>query len=237
MPDRPALPPEGSVPEDALGDNALAETTPDPESPLRTPGAPTLPEAAVGDGTVDRVIQGHTYDGIREYDNPMPGWWIALFWVCVIFAPLYMLGVHVFGWIDDYGDDFAEAGEKLEQVRLAYASTGPAFKTDPGALQEYAADPDMAALGAADFAAICAACHGQNGEGVIGPNLTDAYWIHGAEPGEVWTAIAEGFPQKGMPPMADQLGEQERAEVLAYVFALQGTDPPNAKAPEGEPVR
>ena len=224
MPDRPApnTPPAG---------------VPDPGSPLRDPAAPTLPAPVVGEGTADLLIPGHTYDGIREYDNPMPGWWVGLFALGVLFAPVYMLGVHVFGWIDTYEDDFAEAGAQLEEVRAVYASTGPSFKTDPGALAEYAADPAMAEAGAVTFAAICAACHGAQGEGVIGPNLTDAYWIHGAEPGEVWTAIAEGFPQKGMPPMADQLGEQERAEVLAYVFALQGTDPPNAKAPEGEPVR
>lgn len=226
MPDRP----------DATGDNRPDQTAPDPDSPLRDPAAATMPPEVVGEGAVDRVIEGHTYDGIREYDNPMPGWWVALFWACVLFAPVYMLGVHVFDWIDDYGDDFAEAGERLEHLRLEYASTGPAFKTDEGALREYAENAALAEAGAAHFAAICAACHGDQGQGVIGPNLTDAYWIHGASPSEVWTSIAEGFPTKGMPPMQDQLDPEERAEVLAYVFALQGTDPPNAKAPEGEPA-
>ncbi|MEM6325957.1 MAG: cbb3-type cytochrome c oxidase N-terminal domain-containing protein [Bacteroidota bacterium] len=183
---------------------------------------------------MDRVIQGHTYDGIREYDNPMPGWWVAIFWACVLFAPVYMLGVHVFDWIDDYGDDFAEAGEELEAVRLAYASTGPAFKTDEGALREYASDADMAVAGAVHFGAVCAACHGQQGEGTIGPNLTDAFWLHGAEPQQLWTSIAEGFPEQGMPAMQDQLGDQERAEVMAYVYSIQGTNPPGAKAPQGE---
>lgn len=217
-----------------VGDNDPAQTTADPDSPLRDAGEPELPEAAIGEDAVDRVIQGHTYDGIREYDNPMPGWWVALFWAGVVFAPLYMLGVHVFDWIDDYGDDFAEAGERLEQVRLEYASTGPAFKTDEGALREYATDAAMAEAGAADFAAICAACHGDQGQGVIGPNLADEYWLHGSSPSEVWTSIAEGFPQQGMPPMQDQLGEQERAQIMAYVYTLQGTNPPNPKDPQGD---
>ncbi|PAP75911.1 cbb3-type cytochrome c oxidase N-terminal domain-containing protein [Rubrivirga marina] len=228
--------PDAPLPPSAAGDNDPSQTVPDPESPLRDPAEPALPEPAVGEGTVDRVIQGHTYDGIREYDNPMPGWWVALFWAGILFAPVYMLGVHVFDWIDDYGDDFAEAGERLEQVRLEYASTGPAFKTDEGALREYATDAAMAEAGAATFTAICAACHGQNGEGTIGPNLTDEHWIHGAAPAEVWTSIAEGFPEKGMPPMQDQLGEEERAQVLAYVYSLQGTDPPNPKEPQGDLV-
>ena len=219
-----------------LGDNDPAQTTPDPDSPLRDAAEPELPEPVVGEGTVDRVIEGHTYDGIREYDNPMPGWWVALFWATVLFAPAYALGVHVFDWIDDYGDDFAEAGAELEAVRLAYASTGPAFKTDDGALREYATDAAMAEAGAVHFAAICAVCHGQAGEGTIGPNLADEYWLHGSEPAAVWASIAEGFPAQGMPPMGDQLGPQERAEVMAFVYALQGTTPPNPKAPQGEPA-
>ena len=220
----------------ALGDNEAAQTAPDPDSPLRTPGAAHLPEPVVGEGAVDRVIQGHTYDGIREYDNPMPGWWVAMFWATVLFAPVYMLGVHVFDWIDDYEDDFAEAGAGLEEARALYASTGSAFKTDEGALREYAGDPAMAAAGAATFAAVCAACHGQQGEGVIGPNLTDEFWIHEAGPEGVWTAINEGFPDKGMPPWEAQLSAEDRAQTMAFVLSLQGTDPPNAKAPDGEKV-
>ena len=236
MPETPRTPklPGPGIPTAATGDNAPGQTTPDPDSPLRQPDEPTLPEAAVGEGAVDRVIQGHTYDGIREYDNPMPGWWVALFWAGVVFAPIYMLGVHTFDWIDDYGDDFAEAGEQLEETRALYAATGPAFKTDPGALREYATDAAMAEAGAVEFAAICAACHGQQGEGTIGPNLTDEYWLHGADPEAVWTSIAEGFPTAGMPPMKDQLGEEERAQVMAFVYSLQGTSPPNPKEPQGE---
>ena len=236
MPETPRTPklPGPGIPAVATGDNDPGQTTPDPDSPLRTSGEPTLPEAAVGEGTVDRVIQGHTYDGIREYDNPMPGWWVALFWAGIVFAPIYVLGVHVFDWIDDYGDDFAEAGQELEEVRALYAATGPSFKTDAGALREYASDATMAEAGVVDFVAICAACHGQNGEGTIGPNLTDEFWLHGADPEAVWVSIAEGFPQQGMPPMKDQLGERERAQVMAYIYSLQGTSPPNPKAPQGE---
>ena len=228
-PDFPVTAPGG------VGDNAPSQTVPDPDSPLRDPSAATLPEEVIGEGTVDRVIEGHTYDGIREYDNPMPGWWVALFWATVIFSPLYVVGVHAFDWIDDYGDDYAEAGRELAETRALYAATGPAFKTDPGALREYAGDAELAAAGAAPFSAVCAACHGETGGGTIGPNLTDAYWIHGGDPEAVWTSIAEGFPTAGMPPMKDQLGPEERAQVMAYVFSLQGTDPPGAKPPEGEP--
>ena len=147
----------------------------------------------------DRVIQGHTYDGIREYDNPMPGWWVALFWIGILFAPVYMLGIHMFGYINTYGRPPRRA-TRLEAVRTAYAATGPSFKTDEGAL---ASTPraQMAAAGAALFATICAACHGAQGQGVIGPNLTDDRWIHGGAASQVWASIENGFPAKGMPPM------------------------------------
>ena len=225
------------LPPDATGDNAPSQTIPDPDSPLRQPDAPTLPEVALGAGAVDRVIEGHTYDGIREYDNPMPGWWVWLFWASIAFAPVYMLGIDVFGFIDTYGEDFAQEGARLDEVREVYAATGPAFKTDAGALREYADDPAYASAGAATFTAICAACHGENGQGTIGPNLTDEFWIHGADVEQLWTSIGEGFPLLGMPPMKDQLGEEERAQVLAYVVSLQGTDPPDAKARQGEPAQ
>ncbi len=232
----PELPPAagGASPDRDDAAPASSQTVPDPSSPLRQPDAAVLPEPVVGEGTADRVIQGHTYDGIREYDNPMPGWWVGLFWVCVLFAPVYLLGVHVFGFIDDYGDDFAEAGEQLAEVRAVYAATGPAFKTDEGALREYAQDPAFIEAGAVTFSAVCAACHGAQGEGTIGPNLTDEFWIHGAEPTDVYRTISQGVLDKGMPAWDGQLSEEEQAQAMAYVLSLQGTDPPNPKAPQGE---
>ena len=211
------------------------EHLPDPDSPLRDETKPTLPEPVVGEAH-DLLIQGHKYDGIREYDNPMPGWWTWIFIACVAFAPVYALGVHAFDFIDDYGDDLAEAQADLQQIREIYASTGPSFKTDVGALAESAADPLMAAAGEANFQAVCAACHGNLGQGLIGPNLTDNYWIHGASPEDIYVAINEGFPAQGMPPWQDALTDEERAQVMAYVVALHGTDPPGAKEPQGELV-
>ena len=213
-----------------------SETRPDPASPLRQPDAATLPEPIVGEAN-DRVIAGHKYDGIREYDNPMPGWWTAIFLITIAFAPLYVLGVHAFDWIDDYGDDLVEAQAELAEIREVYASTGPAFKTDPGALAEYAADPAFAEAGAVTFQSICAACHGEQGQGLIGPNLTDAYWIHGGSPEDIYRVISEGVLEKGMPAWDGQLSEEEQAEAMVYVLSLQGTDPPDAKAPEGELVQ
>ena len=213
----------------------LDPTIPDPESPLRDPAAATLPEPLVGDAD-DRVIAGHKYDGIREYDNPMPGWWTAIFLVCIVFAPIYLLGVHVFDWIDDYQDDLAEAQHELAEIREAYLASGPAFRTDARSLAEYAADPAYVEAGSVTFTGVCAACHGAEGQGLIGPNLTDAYWIHGNQPEDIYRVISEGVLTQGMPAWDGQLSEEEQAQAMAYVLSLQGTDPPNPKEPQGELV-
>ncbi|GAB5535063.1 MAG: hypothetical protein Rubg2KO_13120 [Rubricoccaceae bacterium] len=223
-------------PEGAVGDNAPAQTTPDPDSPLRDAAAATLPEAAIGEGAVDRVMEGHTYDGIREYDNPMPGWWVAIFVITVLFAPVYVLGVHVFDWIDDYQDDLAEAGVELAAIRDAYAASGPSFEESPAALQEYAQDASLLPVGAEAYATTCASCHAADGGGLIGPNLTDEYWIHDPSPEGIWLAIKEGFPAQGMPPWGDILTSDEKAGLIAYVTSLQGTTPAEPKEPQGEPV-
>ena len=212
-----------------------SQTVPDPESPLREPGEPVVPEAVVGDAD-DRLIKGHTYDGIREYDNPMPGWWTWLFVATVAWAPVYVLGVHAFDFIDTYEEDLAEARAELAEVREVYAATGPAFKTDAGALREYAGDAAMAEAGVAHFTALCAACHGAQGEGGIGPNLVDAYWLHGASPEDIYRVISEGVVTNGMPAWEGALSEEERAQVMAHVFSIRGTNPPGAKPPQGERV-
>ena len=135
-----------------------------PAPPGLPPPDGALPDAVTGDPN-DVLIAGHTYDGIREYDNPMPGWWTTLFWVCVLFAPVYMLGIHVFGYVDTYQEDLAEGKAELAAREAAWIASGPAFETDARALQRYADDPLMAASGAEIFSSTCASCHGAGGPG------------------------------------------------------------------------
>jgi cytochrome c oxidase cbb3-type subunit 3 len=134
---------------------------------------------AGGDDRRDVPIAGHNYDGIREYDNPMPGWWVWLFWASVAVAPFYALGVHVFGYFDTYEEDLAEGQAALMDVRHAYAEANPTFQVDEETLASFVENPAMAEAGAAHYAAQCAACHGPQGQGLIGPNMTDDYWLHG----------------------------------------------------------
>ena len=89
-------------------------------------------------------------------------------------------------------------------------------------------------LGSANYATVCAACHGEAGQGLIGPNLTDEYWIKGNTNVDIYTVISKGSLEKGMPPWEGSFSPEQRAELVAFVRSLQGTNPPDAKAPEGE---
>lgn len=188
-------------------------------------------------GARDEVIPGHRYDGIKEYDNPMPGWWVWTFVLCVVFAAYYVLGIYIFDTVDTYGEDLAQAQAELTDIREAYLAANPVFEADAASLAEVIANEEMILAGAVHYASYCAACHGGAGEGLIGPNLTDAYWLHGGDPVDAFRVITEGVVEKGMTPWGGVLTPEQRAETVAYIYgALQGTDPPDAKAPEGDLV-
>jgi len=199
------------------------------------PNNPTPSQSSGKDGPYqDQVIKGHKYDGIREYDNPMPGWWVAIFWLSVVFAGVYVLGVHVFDFIDTYEEDLAESLEQLETVRTAYAEANPTFEADPATLATFVGDEQAIEAGAQTYAAVCASCHGAEGGGSIGPNLTDAYWVHGNTNMDMFNVITAGVAAKGMPPWDSALSPEERAQLVAFIQSIQGTEPPNAKEPQGE---
>ena len=182
----------------------------------------------------EQPIQGHSYDGIQEYDNPMPGWWVWIFVGSVFFAVFYVLGINVFGFIDTYEEKLDTSLEELASVRAAYAAAQPAFNVDEATIGAYIGDPEKIAAGAVNYASVCAACHGDVGQGLIGPNLTDEYWIKGNTNVDIFTNISKGSLEKGMPPWEGAFSPEQRAELVAFVRSLEGTNPPDAKAPEGE---
>lgn len=188
------------------------------------------------EATEDVVIQGHNYDGIREYDNPMPGWWLWILWASIIWSPFYILGLHFSDVIPSYEEALASGQAEIVEIREAHAAENPTFEATPEALAAFVGDETQIAEGAALFAANCAACHGASGEGLIGPNLTDAYWIHGASDVDLYNVITNGVIEKGMAPWGSVLTPDARAQLVAFVRTLQGTQPANAKAPEGDLV-
>jgi len=176
----------------------------------------------------DRVLD-HEYDGIREYDNPLPRWWVYVFWATILFSLLYVLnlpGIGVGkGRIASYEREMAEARAKYAKA------AGPMLSESE--LVAWMHDPMKLAEGKTTFDANCMPCHRKDGGGVIGPNLTDLYWIHGGTPLAVLKTVTEGVPQKGMPTWGQVMKPGQVAAVVAYVLTLQGTNPPNPKAPEG----
>jgi cytochrome c oxidase cbb3-type subunit III len=159
----------------------------------------------------DQVL-GHAdeADGIEEYDNPLPDWWLGLLWLTIIWSVAYTLHYHV---IADRSQEKALARE------LAAAEARWPSGAAPG---EFVPTPELAAAGQAVYQANCGACHGMTLEGGIGPNLKDGQWLHGGSPQQVMQVVSEGVPAKGMPAWGPILGPERVRQVTAYVLSLQG---------------
>lgn len=175
------------------------------------------------------VIRPFVVDGIEEYDNPMPSWWTWMFLGCIAFGVTYLLWVHGFGW-NSIDHELSQAVLDHEAFVKEQNDSPKAEGQAPKSLD----DKTLIAEGQTIFQANCVACHGSVGEGGVGPNLTDNFWLHGGKPENVLKVIAEGVPAKGMLSWQPILGTHKVAAAAAYVLSLKGTKPQNAKAPQGE---
>jgi len=176
--------------------------------------------------TNERLIKDHDYDGIRELDNPMPSWWKWLFYITIAFAIIYMIRIFVFK-SDDLIQEREYANE-MENVAKATPAEAAEFKL---VLLE---DEASLASGKETWDKICAVCHLVDGGGLVGPNMTDNFWIHGNTVEDLYNIVEIGVIEKGMIPYKDQLSEQKRLEVISFILVkLQGTTPATPKAPEG----
>ncbi len=174
----------------------------------------------------------HSYDGIEEYDNPMPRWWVYIFWATIIYSVIYLLNVvpkigEGSGRIAQYEADVARAERTYARFRT------PAGPPTEQALAAIAGDPTRMAAAKKAFSTNCAACHKEDGGGLIGPNLTDDAWLHGGTPEDIWTTIHDGVLDKGMPAWGKVLAPEVVALLAAHVVSLEGTSPKDAKAPQG----
>lgn len=176
----------------------------------------------------DRLLD-HEYDGIREYDNPMPRWWLWTFYATIAYVPIYYFAPLPFGEgpgvVAEYEMDIAR--------HLASRPPEAAPVTDE-AFVAFAQDPAMLAEGQQIYVVNCSACHRLDAGGLIGPNLTDDAWIHGGAPKAIHHSIAEGVIAKGMPGWGRILKPAQVDAVTAYVISLKGSNPPSPKAPEGK---
>ncbi|MGK5088043.1 c-type cytochrome [Bdellovibrionota bacterium FG-2] len=175
------------------------------------------------------------FDGIREYDNPPPWWWLLGFFITILFAVGYFFYYHV-GQGRSLQDEFRVAEAQLAQASTQQSAAQPAASGEDPQKKILAilADPAQQKRGQVLFQARCGACHGNQGQGSVGPNLVDEYWLHGGKPEQVYLVISDGFPQGGMPPWKAQLSSDEIWAVVAYIKHLAHTTPPNSKAPQGK---
>jgi cytochrome c oxidase cbb3-type subunit 3 len=180
----------------------------------------------------DKLFE-HEYDGIREYDNPLPGWWVFLFWASIVFSVFYFI-YYQFG----HGESETAQYERsmLAHYALLAEQITKAGPITDDTIRGFQDKPDMMAAAANLFQGKCAVCHGTQGQGNIGPNLTDDFWLHGGRPTDLYRVISDGVVEKGMISWKTQLGLGDMLALAAYVGTLHGTNPPNAKAPQGEKV-
>jgi cytochrome c oxidase cbb3-type subunit 3 len=194
-------------------------------------------ETAVADAPRDADdghLLEHAYDGIREYDNPLPGWWRAMFWASIVFAAGYWVWFHVAGWgrtpDAKYKVALAEYGEQREQREAAEARD-----INEDALARNAKDPKLVEHGKTIFASKCVSCHTEDGHGLIGPNLTDRYQIHGTTRMDIFKTIRGGVPGTAMLAWGEQMPAADIVAVATFVTTLRGKNIPG-KEPQGQPV-
>lgn len=184
------------------------------------------------DSTYADELLDHEYDGIREYDNPMPGWWKWLFVVTIVWAVIYFVGINM-GYLPSYEDDLQRGMAEIQQMRDAHKQDSPTV--DAAFLAKAVDDKGNITKGKEVFASNCASCHGDKGQGIVGPNLTDKYWIHGGKLTDIYNTVKTGVADKGMPAWGGVLSDDNVIDAVAYVHSLKGTNPPDPKEPQGEP--
>ncbi|MFN3404390.1 MAG: cbb3-type cytochrome c oxidase N-terminal domain-containing protein [Cytophagaceae bacterium] len=177
------------------------------------------------------IMTDHLYDDIRELDNNLPAWWVYMFYITIVFSVIYIGYYHFYDGdlqAAEYKKEMKE-GEKLKQEYLK-ASASAVDENNVTLVTEQ----ERLDKGKSLYEQNCGACHGKIGEGGVGPNLTDAYWMHGGGVKNIFKSIKYGIPQKGMISWQAQLSPAQIQDVTSYIISLEGSNPPNAKEPQGE---
>lgn len=180
----------------------------------------------------DSILTEHVYDGIRELDNNLPLWWKYMFYASILFGGIYLYYYHFTGsgklQIQEYEQELAVAETQLQEFMKNSANSIDENNVEPLTQTESLEN------GKTLYLQNCAACHGRAGEGGVGPNLTDSYWLHGGGVKNIFKTIKYGVPENGMKSWKADFNPKNLQEITSYIMTLEGSNPPNAKDPQGE---
>ncbi|HOW24593.1 MAG TPA: cbb3-type cytochrome c oxidase N-terminal domain-containing protein [Bacteroidales bacterium] len=185
--------------------------------------------------TGDEIMHGHEYDGIQELNNKLPRWWLGLFYITIIIGVIYILRFHVLKTAPLQEEEYLTEMAAFEQTPSEEAPAPSSSSSGDEATVTGTRLTDAASLegGKTVYDKNCAVCHLAQGQGLVGPNLTDAYWIHGGSFEDIVKVINTGVIEKGMIAWKDMLSVTDIQQVASFIMSLQGTNPPNPKAQEG----
>jgi len=178
-----------------------------------------------------QIDLGHDYDGIRELDNRLPPWWLYGFYACIVFAVVYLWQHEVVHSAPSSIEEYTMAMQKGEEEKEIYLKNA-ASNVDENTVKLLADEGDLTS-GKAIFTTVCAACHAADGGGLVGPNLTDDYWLHGGSVKDIFKTIKYGWQEKGMKSWKDDYTPVQIAQLSSYVKSLHGKTPAKAKEPQG----
>lgn len=184
--------------------------------------------------TEAEMDMGHDYDGIRELNNPTPPWWRWGFYFSILFGVIYIWRFHISETAPLQLEELAIAEAEAAVAKEEYLKTA-ANNIDENNVKLLTDAGDIAA-GKQFFSTNCAACHGPDAQGMVGPNLTDDYWLHGGKVPEIFKTIKYGVPEKGMKSWKEDFSPKQMAQLVGFIKSIHGTNPPDPKAKEGELV-
>lgn len=177
------------------------------------------------------ILTDHAYDGIKELDNRLPPWWLWGFYLSMAFSVIYIFNYHILGYTPLQAEEY-ENEMTLAQAEVEAYLISKALNVDESTV-EYIPSDERLGAGKKIFDAACVVCHSADGGGGVGPNLTDDYFLHGGEIGEIFKTIKYGVPAKGMRAWNTDYSPVEIQNVATYIKSLQGTTPLNPKDPQG----
>jgi cytochrome c oxidase cbb3-type subunit 3 len=207
----------------ALKDSKLAAIWARLDKRLFTKAIPVEQEA-------DHLLD-HNYDGIQELDNALPPWWKYGFIITIGFAFVYLLHFHVLGNGKNPTEEYQAEMANAQIEKEAFDAKNKDRIDESNVPMANAAGVQN---GKTNFLANCVACHGANGEGGVGPNLTDDYWLHKGSLNDIYNTIKKGYPDKGMQSWATKFNPKEMSELASFIKTFKGTQPANGKAQQGD---